>query len=410
MGKRDCPSFPVYGGNVLANVFDYLDWRGDIPLFVDGFNEVDNLILSEIAYVDFEGVLPEGAGLVSVEMAQAAERYFQLHTEEEIRSRISFTKQAPFLFRKAAKCRRFSKARIGRYVNRISTELDEQMAAMTFYLEDGSTYVAFRGTDNTIVGWKEDLMLSFQEETAGQRHAVQYLSELQEMSEIPAARLITGGHSKGGNLAVYAAAFCREAVRNRISAIYSNDGPGFLEAVTSREEYRKILPLVHSIIPEGSFFGLLLDSGYTHRIIKSSQIGILQHDALSWQVCGPHFEQAEETSQASAFMEKTMNHWLEGINLQERRAFVDALFDMLTSTGAQTLGGLKAGTPAGWAEILKSFSTLEGADQKIIGSTLLNLIRSGINTFSQEITERNAKQLPQDVKKDNNRDESGKTD
>ena len=389
----------------MANMFDYLDWRGDIPMFVDGFNEVDNLILSEIAYVDFEGVLPErAAGPQSVELTQASERYFQLHTEKEIRSRTTFTKQAPFLFRKAAQTRRFSKARIGRYINRFSRELDEQMAAMTFYLEDGTTYVAFRGTDNTMVGWKEDLMLSFREETAGQRHAVQYLSELQEVSDIPAARLITGGHSKGGNLAVYASAFCREAVRNRITQIYSNDGPGFLETVTSREEYQRVIPLVRSIIPEGSFFGLLLDSGYTHRIIKSSQTGIFQHDALSWQVCGPRLVEAGETTQISAFMEKTMNHWLEGINLQERRAFVDALFEMLSSTGAQTLGGLKEVTPAGWLDMLKSFGTMEGEDQKIFGNTILNLLRSGINTLSQEVSERSPRQQPPQLQQGRKKD------
>ena len=350
---------------------------------MDGFNPVDNLILSEIAYVDFEGVLPEGAGQQSVELHQAAERYFQLHTVEEILARTTFVKKAPLLMKKAASTRRFARTRIGRYVNRFSKELDEQMAAMTFYLEDGTTYVAFRGTDNTIVGWKEDLMLSFLTETAGQRHAAQYLSELQQLSEIPLTCLIVGGHSKGGNLAVYASAFCDETIRKKIKAVYSNDGPGFLKEVTAKASYQEILPRVHSIIPEGSFFGLLLDSGYTHQIIKSSQVGILQHDALSWQVLGPWFEPAKDTSQSSAFMEKTVKNWLEGINLEERKAFVDALFEMLMSTGAQTLSGLKAGTPSGLKDLLKSFGSMDGADQKIIGSTILRLLRSGIDTLTE---------------------------
>ena len=162
----------------MANILEYLDWRGDIPFSVDGFNSVDNLILAMIAYTDFEGVLDEGEILG---ITDASEKYFQLHTEDEVMN--TFFKMAPFVLKKAAETKRFGNIILENYVNIVDPECDEQFSAISYKRPDGTIYVAFRGTDNTLVGWREDFNLSFMSETAGQKRAVtlRYMRRLSVM-------------------------------------------------------------------------------------------------------------------------------------------------------------------------------------------------------------------------------------
>lgn len=263
-------------GRTMAELFDYLDWRGDVPFSVDPFNEVDSAVLSELAYVDFGGIVPEpeeGVGIIessSIAFEEAVRRFWELHTEEEVRSSGTLFKMAPFILEKMCSGGRFGGMRLAGYVNKISNKSSEQMSAVTCFLEDGTAFVSFRGTDDTLIGWKEDCTFMFMKETAGQRSAADYLSDNFRDSKNP---LRVGGHSKGGNFAVYAAAFCAEEVRKKILDVYSNDGPGFLKEVTAAQAYRDILPLVHSVVPEETIVGILLDNLMPDKVVKSSQRG-----------------------------------------------------------------------------------------------------------------------------------------
>ena len=365
----------------MANIFDYLDWRGDLPFSADPFNAVDNLILSEIAYTDLDGLIPgeTSGGTVSLEEVSAA--FFHLYSEEELAARKSFLRMMPFLMKKAAGTRRFRSMRIGRYVNRISQESEEQMAAMVFYPEEGLPYIAFRGTDNTIIGWKEDINLSFSAGTAGQQHAAAYLTD--RLREIP-TKVLVGGHSKGGNFAVYASAFCDPLLRPAIARVYSNDGPGFLEEIVNSGSYRAILPRVESIIPEGSVFGLLLNSGYPHTVVRSSEKGLFQHDGLSWQVLGKQFSTIPETSRISEFMEKTLQQWIGSFSLEERAAFSDALYDIMTSGGAGTLEDINRLTLAERLEMMHSFHRMDRQEKDTILTVFRQLLQSGVRTLQSE--------------------------
>ena len=236
-------------------MLDYLDWRGDIPFSADPFNEVDSLVLSEAAYVDFEGIVPgleEGAptdsphrgGIPVVRIADVVRRFWELHNEAEIQNSGTLYKLAPYVLDKLCTGARFGDMMVGGYVNTVSQEKNEQMSAITFFLSDGSAFTAFRGTDDTLIGWKEDFTFSFMKETEGQKSAVNYLNRLyggrncgggrealegkaaghrteQEEADFPVR---VGGHSKGGNFAVFAASFCDKAVPGRS---YGNRGiPG----------------------------------------------------------------------------------------------------------------------------------------------------------------------------------------
>ena len=202
----------------MANILDYLDWRGDLQISERGFNEVDNLLLAELCYLDFGGIVPPGFD-APVPLQEAMRRYDVLREHESMG--VLVPDQIPELGRRMAASARFSGLLLCGYENKIDDETQTQFSALTLLLPDGTAYVAFRGTDDTIVGWKEDFNLAFLPVVPAQRMAVQYLqAAAAAFSERP---LRVGGHSKGGNLAVYSAVFCSEAVQNQLMQVYNNE-------------------------------------------------------------------------------------------------------------------------------------------------------------------------------------------
>lgn len=227
----------------MGNIIDYIDWRGDLPLSVDPFNEVDNLILSQLAYFDFSGLVPEpgrqdyARGFEIIEKANRRSRTLtdQLNAKD-VPERF---RQLPLLLLKVAASVRFGNMRYTNYMNIVDSSKDEQLAAITYILDDGSYYVAFRGTDDSLIGWKEDFDFSYMHQTAGQRDAVSYMDST--LTGV-IADIRVGGHSKGGNFAVYAAAFCNPAVNERILTVYSNDGPGFIRSLKDSPSLERSFP------------------------------------------------------------------------------------------------------------------------------------------------------------------------
>ena len=312
----------------MATVFDYLDWRADIPFSADPFNEVDNLVLAQLAYTDFGGIVPEdGSG---IPLPDACRLFFSRHTHKEILASKSFTAKAPLLMEKMAEGRRFGTMTLRNYIAESGAGF--QLSAVTFGLDDGTEYVAFRGTDGTVAGWKEDLYFSFMNETEGQRLAVQYLNGI-------GGKLRVGGHSKGGNFAVYASAFCN--CRDRILEVYSNDGPGFREEIFRQAEFQEILPKVIKIIPDSSIIGLLLSDGENYLVVKSSTFGLKQHDAFTWQVRRNRFESAK-LSEMSRVTQRTIGSLLEKVDDEDMQTFTDLVFYVIESTGQDRFSSMNA--------------------------------------------------------------------
>ena len=404
-------------------MLDYLDWRGDIPFSTDPFNEVDALILSEVSYVDFGGIVPgpeeefdadmlkiDAVPVVSV--AYAVKRFWNLHSEAEIESSNTLYKRAPYVLDKLCSGARFGEMYLGGYVNQISSEKNEQMSAITYFLSDGSSFTAFRGTDDTLIGWKEDFTFSFMKETAGQKSAVDYLNKIYGKHNDPdrtANNRITdtdgkgqeewkdyhirvGGHSKGGNFSVYASAFCEADIKKRIIQIYNNDGPGLLEEITQTDGYREILPRVHNVVPEESLFGILLDSGYYYKVTKSNQKGLWQHDALSWQIKRNQFEEADGVSENSLALKKVIESWVYGMSLEERRETVDIIFTLLADTGFENVSEISSEHLKSIPDLVRAYRELSPEEKHTFHETVIRLFKSGASSISEELQERIAKQ------------------
>ena len=325
----------------MDTILSYLDWRGDLTLSKSPFNEVDNLILSMLCYLPLNGIV-KGPGMRRIRLVKAAELYFSSHPiPERPQKAVHSGSSYEWLFYRMATSMRFRKMYLSDLVSVTDKEDAEQFAAMCVHLDNKTIYVAFRGTADNLIGWKEDFLLSCLSEIPSQKQALQYLTDI--ALRYPDVALHAGGHSKGGNLAVYAASKAPVSVQKRILTVWSNDGPGFQKAFLKSEGYRKIRNRIRSIVPESSVVAMLLAHDDDYKIVSSSQVGLMQHDGFSWEVCGTHFVQKEGLSGQSILMDAKIRDWLETIPNREKKKTIDTLFDLLAASGAATLTEVRKG-------------------------------------------------------------------
>lgn len=351
----------------MANLLDYLNWRGDLSLDEAPFNEVDNLILSQLSYIEFQGIVPSGFGR-GITIREAAERYLAAD-DYESRSNIGplISAKTFELLRKIVKEERFAEMRLSGYVNQVDEEHEKQFAAMTVQLPDDTIYVAFRGTDSTLVGWKEDFNMSFLSTIPSQTSAVEYLAKAAAAYPNP---IRTGGHSKGGNLAVYGALFSSGQIQKRLLAIYNNDGPGLTAETVAGIPFSGVKDRIHTIIPKSSIVGMLLEHSENYEIVDSTQVGIFQHDPFSWQVMRDTFVKMDNVSDGSQFIDKTLREWIEAMDAEQKEQFVDGLFEAIEVTNSKTLNELSEDRFKKAVMLAKSWKNFDENTKKVINQTI----------------------------------------
>jgi hypothetical protein len=323
---------------------DYLDWRGDLTFDAVPLCEVDNLIFSKLTFMDLENILPERGSGLTMSIGEAERLHAQSNEGKRVYLGLLVPEEIQDMFRRLARCDRFRHLLLSDYVNTIDLERQEQFSAVTVFLSPDELYIAFRGTDDTLVGWKENFNMSHMEAVPAQRAAVDYVDEV--LSRCRHKRVYIGGHSKGGNLAIYAAVHCAPEHRERIVRVYNNDGPGFRAEMVQSAAYRAMEDRIITIIPQGSVVGRLLEHQSRYRAVKSTATGLWQHNGFSWEVLGDSFVDAEELTQESRLIEQSVKTWIAEMSEQEREQFVDALYRVLTATNATTLTELTA--DRGW--------------------------------------------------------------
>lgn len=349
----------------MADLFTYLRWRGDLPFSQVPPTPVDALIFSILSYIDFDGLVPTGPDR-TVTLAQVARL---LHGEPDAEKRQHFKEDLKLLDAAAATLR-FSSAELTCYQDVFVPAEDTQFAALTFLLGDNSAFLAFRGTDQTLVGWKEDFNMAFEESIPAQRLAKAYVQAFAAQRK---ERLRLGGHSKGGNLAVYAAAKVPADLQQRILAVYNHDGPGFTEHMMSNPGYLRMVPKLLTYVPQSSVIGMLLEHEEEYTIIKSKHIGVLQHDPYTWEVMGGSFITVKALTADSRFLDRTLKHWLAGMTTQERNAFVDTVFDLLMVE--ENMAPRDLVRPQNLRTYLKTLQGDENA-RHLLAAELINLVNS----------------------------------
>ena len=360
----------------MANVCDYVRWRGDLTLEQSEFNEIDNLILARFSYFPFDKIIREN------EIATIKELSRRFSNQDVTKLPILW-KDDVELFPLMGNSKRFGGMLATKYINKIDAEQEKQFSAITVLMPNDIIYVSYRGTDNTIVGWKEDFNMSFKSHIASQISAKQYLEEIAK--EYPSSKIIIGGHSKGGNIAVYAATFASKEVKDRIINVYNNDGPGFCEDVIETAEYQKILSRVHTYIPQSSIIGRLMNHKEKYTIVESVQKGIMQHDLYSWQLLGKEFVTLKKLTNESEFIDKTIKDWLENVEPEKREQVIDAVFEILNTTEAQTMKELKANWFANAKTILGTYKNIDNDTKEMVWQTVNELLKVAKNNIFEEL-------------------------
>lgn len=315
----------------MGTILDYLKEYGDYSLEEKPFNDVDSLVLCQFVYLKFDGMVPgpgEEPGAVSIQELAVHKDYDHLYADERYR------KDNTALFQKVYKSRRFGNMRLWNYVNQVAQDQETQFSAVVFGLSDATTYVAYRGTDESIVGWKEDLNLAFSEPVPGQRMSVSYLEQAAQM--IP-GDFYVGGHSKGGNLAVYASMNCSAGVRERIGRIYDHDGPGFRPEVRQNSAYEEIADRIHKTVPRSSCVGMLLYTEENYKVVESKTIGLAQHNPYTWLIRGDSFKVVEEIRAGRKFMDQALNEWILSLDQEQMHTFVDTLYHVVQASETDNL-------------------------------------------------------------------------
>ena len=358
----------------MPTLSDYIAWRGDLTFNEAPFCEVDNLIFCLLSYVDLDGIVPAHPHLGGISLRAAAAEYFLTHTDPLARPLgLIIPRDILTIFRSMAHAPRYRDLTLTGYVNRVSQRRECQFSAVTILLPEECAFVAFRGTDDSIVGWKEDLNLSVLEEIPAQRMATDYLNGL----DLPLdTAILVGGHSKGGNLAVWGAVHADESIRRRLRTVYSNDGPGFSEGTTRSEAYRSLRARVRLFLPEDSLVGLLLEQEEDFRVVKSSRKGLFQHDGVSWEVLGSSFCCAETLSRAGLRHQTLLRDRICAMPVSQRRDCIRVLFALLEATGACTLTDLHNAKLHSLIAFLNAYRVLPAADRDILNTLCADLFSS----------------------------------
>lgn len=316
---------------MAGTIIDYLEKYGDCPLEEMPMNDVDSLILCQLSYLKYDGLVSD----VRAKGKSISLKEIREHADfDRLFADTRFEKQNRELFQGAVSGRRFGNMRLNCYINMVEKEWETQFAAVTYLLEDGTIYVCFRGTDETIVGWKEDFNMAYLSPIPGQAYSVKYLNMVMSRLHCP---FYVGGHSKGGNLALYSAMNCIPDVQRRIRKIYNMDGPGFRPEVLERCGYAKIEERVVKILPHSSVVGMIFEKGIRYQVIESNRFGLMQHDPFTWLVEDAQFVYADDIYESRRFMDNTINEWILSLEEQQLRTFVDTLYQVVVASQAEDL-------------------------------------------------------------------------
>ena len=372
----------------MGNIMDYISWRGDLTFAQSPFNEVDNLILACFSYVNLDRI-PAVTRQKGIELKKLVKEFKKLHTIKELEADKSFIRLAPFMMFEMAESVRFGNCVIRNYVNEIVTEAEQQFSAVEIVLDDGTSYISFRGTDDTIIGWKEDFNLSTGVVPAQER-AVEYM---QRISDKAYGMLRVGGHSKGGNLAIYGSVMCKSA-HDKILEIYSNDGPGFSKEFQESPETAEMMPKIIRIIPEYSIIGTLLEHEKQPIIVASTSRGLLQHDGFSWEVQGPGLVRRDRLKTTALRFIEILHKWIDGMDTEQKRLLIEDLFATLQASGCENLSEVQSGGLKSLAAMVKRLDKFAPESRGMM-QELLTAICGGWLEQLQENTKDKLSAIPQ---------------
>lgn len=365
----------------MANLLDYISWRGDLSFSKSPFNKLDALILSQITYILWDDVAPEKFK-EPVPLKQLAKNFRKLPDFEE-RQNIGFliNERTTELMFEAADSDRFKDVKVCGFRNIFSEKNVEQFAAITYLVED-NVIVSYRGTDDTIIGFEEDFQIAYKDQIPAQKDGLEYFYDV--CRAFPRSKYIFVGHSKGGNIAVNTAVLCDKKAQKRIEKVFNFDGPGFSYDFFRKDEYEEIKSRIFSFYPQLSVVGMLFHHDGNYEIVESSNFAIMQHDVLSWHVTGSNFVNKDDFTDECKFFEQTFNNWVDKLSPEMKKQFVNSLFSLIKASGYKTNSEIEKNALQASARIIAAYATMDQKKKeafKDIFSLLISTVKSELPIF-----------------------------
>ncbi len=353
------------------------------------FHEVDSLVLSQFSYIHLGNLIaPPSAGVVrtplTLQQLYRAEcfSYFFANQPDADRNRL--------LLEACAASPRFRDIGIAYYAEDFDAAAEKQFCAMTFFLNADTAYLAFRGTDATLVGWKEDFNMAFLTPVPSQEAALVYTLSVAKLIR---GQLILGGHSKGGNLAVYASMQSPKRLQSRIREIYSHDGPGFRDNVFSSEGFLQIKDRIKKTLPQSSLVGMLLEHQENFEVVESSAVGIVQHNPYSWIVRDGAFVKRDTLTSGADYLNRTLADWLSLLSNEQREQFVDALYSVISASDFSSFMELRETWPNELSSVMENMKTMDDETKRIMHETLHSLMLMAIKNLPAPMPKRQAPRI-----------------
>ncbi|MCH3918734.1 MAG: DUF2974 domain-containing protein [Spirochaetia bacterium] len=366
----------------MDNLYDYLYWRGDLSFDTVAPNEIDMVIFAVLSYVDYSSVLPLGKVTEGYMLPVLVEKMDSAGALKPKKGTPDFEVECLSLLPLLASKPRFSKTRVFAYSCHLDKDNALQFAAVSFLLETGSLVVSYRGTDASLIGWKEDFLMSFKVAVGCQELGFAYLKEVASKTS---GQVYTVGHSKGGNVASYAAMKADAGLQKRIKGIYSFDGPGFNEQTLSTLRCSQVCDRITTLVPQGSVVGILMQHEEPIQVVYSAKkSGIMQHFPFSWEVEVNHFKRMEERDRSSLVFDTGMRKWLEGLSKNEMQLFVDSVFACVDEAGANRFRDVVTKPGKTLSSMLKVYSLTDPESRKQLEKVLRSFFASMASASSDQ--------------------------
>ena len=347
----------------MSNVNDYLVWRGDLPINkVSPFNELDAMVLARFSYLPFHKIImkkEETIGSIFKKMSKLSEKDFLLTGDKELIDILG-------------KSDRFNNLVVLDYVRNSDKELEKDFAAVTIHISEKEMYVSYIGTDATIHSWKEDFNMMFLEHVPCQLLGSEYLETV--ANKYSKKKIRIGGHSKGGNIAIYSYLTVSKRIQNRVIKVYNYDGPGFRKDFIKKYYTKEVFDKIETYIPQESVVGKLLYHKEKTSIINSIEKGIMQHDIFSWEVVKDDLVRIDKTTETSIDIDKAITKWFEDTTNEQRKIVVNTIFDLLFSTQSETFPEMYANLSKNLPVILKNYNKVSKEDREMINKTVRKLL------------------------------------
>lgn len=386
------------------NLIRYLKEYRDRSFREAPFSEADALLLSALSYMKLDGLVPGFSRRGSISLRELNRRPDGKHLFADPLYGQNYRKIMALI----ADSRRYGSIRLQYFVSWTDEAAETQFAAVTFRLGRTSAFLSFRGTDETLVGWKEDFNMAFMEAVPAQRRALAYLKGVsrylrQELGEKNPGEgecaLMLGGHSKGGSLALYAAACADFAIQSQIRRIYSFDGPGLQKRFYEKPGFLRIQDRFCKIVPEQSVIGLLLSREQKYRVVESYGSSTLkQHDLMQWKIENGRFRYCRKLGRRGSRKSQILNLWISSLSRKQIAEFVGLLYRLVLSVRLPDVSAVLEMPVRVLFLLLRELLAQDSASRKLVRQILRKLLEAAAQVLTGRAgVQKNAEQRVRNV-------------